>query len=105
MAFKSSDDFMRFFFGGWAQIESSNVAEATYDEKFQTLYIGFHGGRPEEGIDYYAYPGVSYQMASSFRGANSHGRWVHDHLIGRGGGHKWAYYLMEKNKRPKRARR
>lgn len=105
MAFKSDNDFMRFLFGGWAQIESSNVAEATYDEKFQTLYIGFHGGRPHEGIDYYAYPGVPPQMAASFRGAYSHGKWVHDHLRGRDGGHRWTYFLLEKNKQPKRARR
>lgn len=105
MAFKNSNDTMRFIFGSWAQIESSNVAEATYDERYQTLYIGFHGGHPEEGIDYYAYPGVPIAMARSFLGAYSHGKWVHDYLIGRGGGHKWTYYLMEKNKRAKRARR
>jgi len=105
VAFKSSDDFMRFVFGSWAKIESSNVAEATYDEKFQTLYIGFHGGRPQEGIDYYAYPGVPMAMAKSFMGAYSQGKWVWDFLRGRDGGHKWTYYLMEKNKRAKRARR
>lgn len=102
---KSDGDLMKFTFGGWAQIESSNVAEACYDEAFNTLYIGFHGGRPQDGIDYYAYPGMSWRMAQDFIGASSQGKWVWTHIRGRSGGHLWPYVPMEKNKTPKRKRK
>lgn len=92
-----------FMFGKWVEVDSSNVAEICYDQKAHILYVGFHGGRPGEGIDYYAYPGVDWDMAWSLATADSHGRWVWDHLRGRTPGqHKWPYYAVERNKSQKR---
>lgn len=93
-----------FMFGKWVEVESSNVAEIAYDQEYKVLYIGFHGGKPWEGIDYYAYPGVSWDMAWDLATADSKGKWCWDHLRGRQGGHLWPYYLVEKNKQVKRRR-
>ncbi len=105
MIVPGGSELLKFAFGGWAQVISSNVAEACYDRAYETLYIGFHGGRPQDGIDYYAYPGVPWKMASAFIEAHSQGKWIWTHLRGRDGGHLWPYVLMEKNKTPRRKRK
>lgn len=85
---------MAFALGGWVPITSSNVHEAMYDEKKQELHIGFDGGDPSRGVDYYVYYGVPYSMAMNFASAGSKGVWVDQNLKKTG----WPYAPTQKNR-------
>lgn len=60
--------------------DSSNVGEAMYLPDSEELLIGFHGGKPNEPMNYYEYAGITFDMAESFALADSKGKWVWDVL-------------------------
>lgn len=86
-----------FLLGVWTKCSSSNVAEARYLDETMTLEVGFDGGDPAGGIDYYAYPGVTFNEAQSFALSDSKGTWIFRNLklTGR------AHYAILKTRSPK----
>ena len=74
------DETFAFLLGIWVKVPSSNVVEARYLEESDTLEVGFDGGDPSRGTDYYAYPGVSFNEAQQFAMSDSKGVWIDRNL-------------------------
>lgn len=77
----TEDELFAFLLGTWVAVPSSNVVEARYLDDSETLEIGFDGGDPARGTDYYALTGCSFGEAQLFAMSRSKGCWWHQNVV------------------------
>jgi hypothetical protein len=73
-----------FLLGVWVKVRSTNMVEARWVEDEDgsgTLEVGFNGGDPARGTDYYALTNCTFAEAEYFAQAVSKGGFWHDHVI------------------------
>jgi hypothetical protein len=65
--------------GSWAMphVTSEAIAQIEYDAASRTLFVRFTSG------EWYGYAGVPASVHRAFVAAESHGRFFHDHILGR----------------------